>query len=183
MHAAPSSMLSLKYALERSMAEICVLRSDAGSRTCGARPSMSVLATEMIILSDSSGGVGAKIASSPGCWILRATNSARMFGSTSSSYVHPSHRDGRFARLPPRIVHGLLDPETLCLEEVKLLLARCPHQHGVKDLARQVVAEDRLVIDLITNTWSPKPIWRAGATSRFSMPDSSMPTNPSRHLP
>ena len=60
-----SPMLALKYALEMSMADIWVLRSDLGSRICAALPSRSVLANDMIVLSDSIGGVGAKMASSP----------------------------------------------------------------------------------------------------------------------
>ena len=57
----PSSILALKYARDMSMADICVLCSDLGSRTCRRRPAMSVAAKDNIVRSDFSGGVGAKI--------------------------------------------------------------------------------------------------------------------------
>ena len=76
----PSSILALKYARDMSMAEICVLCSDLGSRTCRRLPSMSVAANDNIVRNDSSGGVGAQIASSPGCLICRATSRDLTFG-------------------------------------------------------------------------------------------------------
>ena len=91
MGSAPSPKLALKSALEVPMAEIRVLRSDVGSRTCGARPPMSVLAKEIIFLSNYNGRVDAKLASSPGCRNWRSSIRERMLGSVSPPLLTSTH--------------------------------------------------------------------------------------------
>ena len=66
MGSSSNPVLALKYALEMSMADIWILRSDLTSQIWDDLPSIPVLADEMIVLNDSNGGVGAKIDSSPG---------------------------------------------------------------------------------------------------------------------
>ena len=87
----PSSILALKYARDMSMADICVLCSDRGSRTCRRLPVISVAANDRIVRRDSSGGVGAKIASSPGCRICLATSRDLMLGLVSSPLLTSTH--------------------------------------------------------------------------------------------
>ena len=58
---------------------------------CKGRPGRPDAAIEMLLRSASSGGVGAKIASSPACRICRATNLDRMFGLMSSPLFTSTH--------------------------------------------------------------------------------------------
>ena len=74
-----------------STAETCVLRSDFGSLTWTGRPGKSVVAMDSTLLSASSGGVGAKMASSPACRICLATNLLRMFGLVLSPLLTSTH--------------------------------------------------------------------------------------------
>ena len=93
-----SLVLALKYARLISISKICVRSSPCGSRQCFLEPTKSVAAIVRIIRRDSSGGVGAKIASCPACRISLATRRLRMFGFTSSPLFVSTHRTEMGAR-------------------------------------------------------------------------------------
>ena len=74
------------------MADICVLRFDFPSLTWGAFPGKSVAAIDIMLLRASSGGVGAKIASSPAWRICLATRRDLTLGLRSSPLFTCTHR-------------------------------------------------------------------------------------------
>ena len=74
-----------------SIMDICCLSGEAGSHILRGSPGRFVVAWLRIILSDSSGGVGAKIASSPAVLISLATKRLRMRGLASSPLFVSTH--------------------------------------------------------------------------------------------
>ena len=111
---------------------------------------MSVLANDIIVLRDSNGGVGAKIASSPGCRIWRATSRERMFGSTSSPLFTSTHLTV-MGGLPVFLLASsmaFLTHTPFDSKKSSSFLRAALTSVGVEDLARQIVTVDRLVVHL-----------------------------------
>ena len=86
-----SSVRALNYARLISMSITCMRSSLSGSYTGLLRPGSSVVAMLSIILNDSSGGVGANMASWPAMRISLATSLLRMFGWSSSPLFVSTH--------------------------------------------------------------------------------------------
>ena len=119
-----SSMFALKYARDMSMAEICVLCSDLGSRTCRRLPSMSVAANYNIVRSDSSGGVGEKRCLYTGLSDLSCDKSRSYIKAPIITLVdiHPSDCDWGLAGPASCFLENSQSPHILRIEEVEFLL-------------------------------------------------------------
>ena len=74
----------------------------------GSRPGLSLAASDMTVRRVSSGGVGAKMGSSPGPRIWRATSLERTFGDTSSLLFVSTHLTDMAPR-PVTLWHSLFD--------------------------------------------------------------------------
>ena len=75
------------------MAEIYMRRSDLGSRTCGNVPSMSLAASDMIVLNRfERAALKQLLPSHPDCRIRRARRRDRMFGVSSSPLLTTTNR-------------------------------------------------------------------------------------------
>ena len=84
------STCALKYALEMSMNDSCILSGDSGAQVL-LSPSNWVTAKLKTVLRASSGGVGAKTESVPGCLICLATRRHRTFGLRWSHLLVQAH--------------------------------------------------------------------------------------------
>ena len=102
-----SSVCALKYALLMSTMRTRVLDSLFGSRSWTLPPAKLVVAIDNIMRRDSSGGVGAKIASPPGRRISRAASLLRIRGLESSPLLVSTHLT-EIGGLPVRRKHSLI---------------------------------------------------------------------------
>ena len=103
-----SFVLALKYALDISTMRICVRCSLSGSWHTFQSLPKSVVAIVKIILNDSNGGVGAKMASCPAVRISLATRRLLMLGDWSSPLLVSTQRTEMGIR-PMTFLASLMD--------------------------------------------------------------------------